>query len=788
MKFTLCGQLYVLFALFWIVKANFKRRSPCFANYHNGTFGSQTNGTVSVSKEDIYNFHYIDHLRNDTAVIVQVNSNASHNFPLLVVIQQQKGVLSWTIPFSGQEKSTYETTSHVLCPDNQFIKTNMTNPFFWVSLSSSSPSVVAYSLYPKLLDNFMLNLDHSQTVYASPSEPMINAFEFSKDVDTVLVKAESRMSACSILSVQGTKCPIFDLERNVEFTGNFQTMRYKSGIVVKKDDFPSYKFYIVTVVLVDNERCKSGKNNKNPFRNDDIFRGSSSVDHGLKKNNVKNDRKKSVTLKIVKIPSENEYTKAIVIPILVFSFGFYVPSALYILYQYKNGARKLSVPSQDILEDEDEGIMPEGGGTISNYGTTERGNVTTTSAQSQTSELNDMQTIQQSIDDGSQVDGEFDFLHDIEEDKEIYRLKKDLCLSDLSKKKRKRLQKKYSLYCWNLIIIAVFYALPVVQLVFTYQRVLNASGDQDICYYNFYCSRPLGPVSSFNNVYSNIGYVMLGILFFLLVWRRDLQHQRESVNDEHLGIPQHYGIFYALALSLIMEGILSACYHVCPSYTNFQFDTSFMYIIACLIIVQLYSTRHPDLAAKPHIVFGTFAAIILVAVSGVVFTSFAFWTIFCFVLITFSVYSTTQMYYMGRIRLSFSEIKRSFIFLKHDIFSCPVYKDRMVLLLLANLVNWGLAINGMATEPKDFASYLLAILIVNGLIYLLFYVVMKIRNGEKIFLISILCSLLTLICWTGSLVFFLQGLTSWQTVTGVIPLTQWRAGKGINRWQKLFIA
>lgn len=47
-------------------------------------------------------------------------------------------------------------------------------------------------------------------------------------------------------------------------------------------------------------------------------------------------------------------------------------------------------------------------------------------------------------------------------------------------------------------------------------------------------------------------------------------------------------------------------------------DTSFMYIIACLIMVQLYSTRHPDLAAKPHIVFGIFAAIILVAVSGVV--------------------------------------------------------------------------------------------------------------------------------------------------------------------------
>lgn len=47
-------------------------------------------------------------------------------------------------------------------------------------------------------------------------------------------------------------------------------------------------------------------------------------------------------------------------------------------------------------------------------------------------------------------------------------------------------------------------------------------------------------------------------------------------------------------------------------------DTSFMYIIASLIIIQLYSTRHPDLAAKPHVVFAILAAMIIIAVSGVV--------------------------------------------------------------------------------------------------------------------------------------------------------------------------
>ena len=42
----------------------------------------------------------------------------------------------------------------------------------------------------------------------------------------------------------------------------------------------------------------------------------------------------------------------------------------------------------------------------------------------------------------------------------------------------------------NIITVALFYGLPVVQLVLTYQRVVDTSGDQDICYYNDFCQRP----------------------------------------------------------------------------------------------------------------------------------------------------------------------------------------------------------------------------------------------------------------------------------------------------------
>ena len=85
---------------------------------------------------------------------------------------------------------------------------------------------------------------------------------------------------------------------------------------------------------------------------------------------------------------------------------------------------------------------------------------------------------------------------------------------------------------WNLIIVAIFYALPVLQLVIIYQKVLNDTGDQDLCYYNFLCAHPLGDLTDFNHVYSNLGYVLLGLLFIILTARKDnLKRKAEQQGD-----------------------------------------------------------------------------------------------------------------------------------------------------------------------------------------------------------------------------------------------------------------
>lgn len=42
---------------------------------------------------------------------------------------------------------------------------------------------------------------------------------------------------------------------------------------------------------------------------------------------------------------------------------------------------------------------------------------------------------------------------------------------DMARKDPRILRKKSQMYLWNLLTVAVFYSLPVVQLVFTYQLV-----------------------------------------------------------------------------------------------------------------------------------------------------------------------------------------------------------------------------------------------------------------------------------------------------------------------------
>lgn len=70
--------------------------------------------------------------------------------------------------------------------------------------------------------------------------------------------------------------------------------------------------------------------------------------------------------------------------------------------------------------------------------------------------------------------------------------------------------------------------------------MLHTTGNQDLCYYNYLCSHPLWVLSDFNHVYSNVGYIMLGLLFLILVLRKERIHEGLILLDNQVELVSKY--------------------------------------------------------------------------------------------------------------------------------------------------------------------------------------------------------------------------------------------------------
>uniref|UniRef100_A0AAX7V2T2 SID1 transmembrane family, member 2 n=1 Tax=Astatotilapia calliptera TaxID=8154 RepID=A0AAX7V2T2_ASTCA len=709
-------------------------------------FDANYNDMVTSENQTIYAFNHTIS-RNKTEgvrVSVDVLSNKSES-PILFVVRQKQGVLSFQVPLIlrglYQRKYPYYDVGRTLCqpPTRAASETQ----YFFVDVSTLSSQGTNYQLRVSRVESFTLQTNKKFSFTASPSQPQYFKYVFQDGVDTVIVKVNSDMTfPCSVMSIQDIQCPIYDLDNNVAFIGMYQTMTKKGAITVQRKDFPSNSFYVVVVVKTEDEAC-GGPLRFYPLRPDQL------IDAGNRSKLTVNMSSRAV----------EAYVMGMLFCLGIF-FSFYLLTLLCVCVMcWITFLHQPATPLNPVVGLPAHVVPPLDRMTL----------FCSSLLQSERSLESVARSRQESL--SSIEEDDYDTLDDIHSDKNIVRTKKFLYVADLARKDKRILSKKYQIYFWNIATIAVFYALPVVQLVITYQTVVNVTGNQDICYYNFLCAHPLGALSAFNNILSNLGYVMLGLLFLLIVLKRDLAQnralERHDVNALECGIPKHFGLFYAMGTALMMEGLLSACYHVCPNYTNFQFDTSFMYMIAGLCMLKLYQKRHPDINASAYTAYACLAAVIFFSVLGVVFgrDNTAFWIVFSVIHILATLLLSTQLYYMGRWRLNAGIMRRIVYVIYTDCIrqcSGPMYIDRMVLLVMGNIVNWSLAAYGLIQRPNDFASYLLAIAICNLLLYFAFYIIMKLRSGERIKCLALVCILFTAVVWGFALYFFFQGLSTWQ--------------------------
>ena len=141
-----------------------------------------------------------------------------------------------------------------------------------------------------------------------------------------------------------------------------------------------------------------------------------------------------------------------------------------------------------------------------------------------------------------------------------------------------------------------------------------------------------------------------------------------------------------------------------------------MNISELYVITSILPCRHPDINANAYTAFGVLAFVIFVGVMGVVNGSIGFWICFTIFYIFSCIFLSIQIYYMGRWKLDRGLPWRIWLTVVHDMRSCcsgawravkPMYPDRMILMLIFNIINWAMAAVGVSVlELVLFAKYL----------------------------------------------------------------------------------
>ena len=339
----------------------------------------------------------------------------------------------------------------------------------------------------------------------------------------------------------------------------------------------------------------------------------------------------------------------------------------------------------------------------------------------------------------------------------------------------KAMFKQNDLYVWLVLMMFIFYGLPAIQLVFKYQEALRSTGNNDLCYYNFLCTVPTGKVQDFGHILSNLAYCAFGITYLIIVrirkhfYFKKIARERSLINENQetkvaKGVPQHFGIYYALGFALVFEGVLSACYHVCPTNENFQFDTTFMYLLAVLCFIKIYQFRHPDASSNAYKAFFGIALVMFLEVMGIYMKNTAFWIFLLLLYLSAIILLTSILYHPGKWSLSHMTpywLAQSLFEKAKDpkTLAKSVSRKRILFIIILDIFNIGLIIFGGVTQP-NVSTYFLFVFIGNLMVYFLYYVSLKIVHHEKIPYQAYILSVLAMVCWIPALYLFVSHKTN----------------------------
>ncbi|VVC93745.1 unnamed protein product [Leptidea sinapis] len=385
--------------------------------------------------------------------------------------------------------------------------------------------------------------------------PRVLYYKMAEEELQMRLVVTSQSELCATLSVHNYSCPIPQTLDEIESVGLRLTMMKSGALQLSREQYPS-GFYVVLTVWQSDDACGAGES----IGGDDVdWLWPAALWGEVPSSRSVPDRRKEFTVTLKPALSRSQYVVAGVVTLAIFA-GFYVLFGVLVLAQRWPAFARYVAPQAVLAVP---GIASVNSTAVTTGEVESPGLATTRHRRGSTDTYDRSDDSDTDIDDEDQTDLS---VSEAGQQRSLpaqgqnqvqgpFGLPSRLRLAALSRLRARTLRARSDRYLYMLYIVAVFYALPVIQFVIAFQVVMNVSGSLDICYYNFLCAHPAGAVSDFNHVFSNLGYLMLGALFLLQVRRRRARRQKLP-RDEEYGIPAHYGLLSALGAGMMVVALL----------------------------------------------------------------------------------------------------------------------------------------------------------------------------------------------------------------------------------------
>lgn len=278
----------------------------------------------------------------------------------------------------------------------------------------------------------------------------------------------------------------------------------------------------------------------------------------------------------------------------------------------------------------------------------------------------------------------------------------------------------------------------------------NVTNLSTVCYFNYKCCHSILKLYCFNNIISNVCYIVCGLAFVIIVLATD------SGEDKN--------IYVAVGLTTILEGLFSALYHVCPNRSNFQFDTTYMMIGVILIILSYFQKGKRKKIISFFKLFGFMA--LLVLFNTIELTRLGnnknpiFWSSVGILMFIACVYCSSNIYF-GKDNWHIRNLICCCS--SETIEKCDLRNNNKKLVLsviiFGNITNWILFTIAYLNE-WHFSTITLGVLILDLVILKIYYLILKLFNGEKISKWIWLLFLFSGLMWSFALYFFTKNTTN----------------------------